>query len=71
MSAARLADLFRKWDSVVGKGQDAERHRAAIVDELTRYYPEEAGISRIAELLGIDASSASRYRDLARGAVGR
>jgi hypothetical protein len=70
MSAKRLSALFKEWDAAIGKGPDAEQTKAAIVDELTRYYPEEAGLSRIATLLDIEVRAVAGYRAMARGEDG-
>ncbi len=69
LSAVRLSALFKEWDAVNGEGPEAGRRRAAIVNELTRYYPEEAGLARIGELLGMDTKEVAAYREMARDEI--
>ena len=66
LSAGRLSSLFKEWDAVRGDGQEAGQLRAAIVDELTRYYPAEAGLAPIGELLGMDPKEVAAHREMAR-----
>ena len=65
MSALRLSALFKEWDVIVGEGTEQTRQRGAIVVELTRYYPEDAGLGRIATLLGVDVALVAHYRSAA------
>ena len=67
MSALRLSALFKEWDAVAGDGVEARPRRAEIVAELTRYYPEDAGLQRIATLLGIEVSLVAHFRSMATG----
>jgi hypothetical protein len=72
LSAMRLSALFKEWDAIVGEGAEQSRQRAAIVAELVRYYPEDAGLGRIATLLGADVALVAHYRSAATaGRTGR